>query len=164
MTETRWQLDSSQSTAEFRVPHFWGLATVKGRFARLDGWVELEEERPRRMELTLDARSLDTGNAKRDKHLRSEEFFDAEHHPEVRFHSTSVHEVASDRLSVEGELEAAGQSVPLALEATLTGDEDGLGIEATTAVDQRRLGMTWSPLGMTRRPATLVVRARLVRA
>lgn len=51
--------------------------------------------------------------------------------------------------------------MPVALEATVHEESEELEIEATTAVDQRDLGMTFSPLGMIRAPATLHVRARL---
>ena len=40
---TRWQLDPTASTAEFRVPNVWGLATVKGRFQRIEGWLEIDD-------------------------------------------------------------------------------------------------------------------------
>jgi len=42
---TRWRLDPAASSAEFQVPHFWGLVTVKGHFERLDGWLEIDESR-----------------------------------------------------------------------------------------------------------------------
>ena len=104
LVDTRWRLDPAASTAEFRVPHFWGLVTVKGHFERLDGYLELDDRRQRQMTLTIDAASLHTGNSKRDKHLRSGDFFDTANYPEVRFRSTSVSDAADDRLRVEGEL------------------------------------------------------------
>jgi polyisoprenoid-binding protein YceI len=159
----RWRLDPSTSTAAFQVPHFWGLVTVKGHFERLDGWLAVSESNTREMQLTIDAASLHTGNGQRDKHLRSATFFDTENHPEVRFRSTTVSDAGEDRLHVEGDLEIAGHRVPLALDATIHQTHDQLDIEATTTVDQRQFGMTWSPLGMTRTPATLTVHARLRR-
>ena len=72
----RWRLDPDLSTAEFRVPNFWGLMKVRGRFDRLSGWLEIGEQGQRRIELTIDATSLNTGNDKRDEHLRSDDFFD----------------------------------------------------------------------------------------
>ena len=42
-TATRWVLDRSASSAEFRVPHFWGLVKVKGHFDHLDGWLEMDQ-------------------------------------------------------------------------------------------------------------------------
>ena len=47
--DTRWRLDPSASTAEFRVPHFWGLVTVKGHFERLDGYLEVDDRGQRQM-------------------------------------------------------------------------------------------------------------------
>ena len=149
-----WHLDPERSTVEFHVPNFYGLMTVSGSFASYEGTLDLPN-----VELTIDAASLDTGNARRDKHLRSADFFDVEHHPQVRFTSSGV-TADGEHLKVRGQLEAAGERVPLELEATLRGDE----VEAVASVDQRRLGMTLSPLGMVRRPAKLVVRGRLIPA
>jgi polyisoprenoid-binding protein YceI len=161
---TRWRLDPAASSAEFRVPHFWGIVRVKGHFERLDGWLEINESDQRRITLTIDAASLHTGSRKRDKHLRSAAFFDTQNHPEVRFRSTSVSDTGEDRLCVEGELEVAGQRVRLRLDTPIHQTDHQLDIDAATTVDQRLLGMTWSPLGMTRSPATLTVHARLRRA
>jgi polyisoprenoid-binding protein YceI len=160
---TRWRLDPSASTAEFRVPHFWGLVTVKGHFERLDGYLELDDRGQRQMTLTIDAASLHTGIRQRDKHLRSSDFFDTDSHPKMRFRSTSVSDIADNRLRVDGELEAAGQRLALTLEPTIHQTNDQLEIDVTTTVDQRQLGMTWSPLGMTKSPATLIVHASLRR-
>jgi polyisoprenoid-binding protein YceI len=160
---TRWRLDPAASSAEFRVPHFWGLVTVKGRFEHLDGWLEIEEDGRRRITLTIDASSLRTGSRKRDKHLRSATFFDTQNHPEVRFRSTSVSDAGENRLRGEGELEVAGERVPLRLDPTARRTDAQLDIEAETTVDQRLLGMTWSPVEMTKTPTTLTVHARLRR-
>jgi polyisoprenoid-binding protein YceI len=163
VAETRWRLDPSASNAEFRVPHLWGLVTVKGHFERLEGQLDVDENQQRGMKLTIDAASLQTGNRKRDKHLRSGDFFDAQNHPELQFRSTRVTDAGKGRLRVEGNFEVAGKRVALDLETTIQQADDQLDIEAGTTVDQRQLGMTWSPLGMTRNPATLTVHARLKR-
>jgi polyisoprenoid-binding protein YceI len=157
----RWRLDPAASSAEFRVPHFWGLLTVKGRFDRFNGSLEMGESRDLQMTLTIDAASVHTGIGKRDQHLRSADFFDTQNHPEVRFRSTSVSNTPGHRLRVEGEMEVAGERVALELEPTVRQADDELDIEASISVDQRTLGITWSPLGMTRTPATLAVHARL---
>jgi polyisoprenoid-binding protein YceI len=161
LTHGRWRLDPSASTAEFRVPHFWGLVTVKGRFERLDGYLELDDSQQRRMTLNIDAASLHTGISKRDKHLRSRDFFDTDRHPEMRFRSTSVRDIADNRARVEGELEAIGERLAMTLEPTIHQTGARLEIDVTTRVDQRQLGMTWSPLGMTRSPVTVTVHASL---
>ncbi len=160
---SRWRLEPAHSSAEFRVPHFWGLVKVKGHFDRLDGWFEIDQSGNRRLELIIDAASLNTGNRRRDEHLRSADFFNAQQHPEVRFHSTSVTDAGDGRLHIDGELMAAGKSVPLDLDATVEEADEQLQIEAGAILDQRQLGMTWSPLGIVRAPSTLSVRARLRR-
>jgi len=157
----RWRLDSARSTAEFRVPNFWGLVTVKGHFDRLTGSLEIGERGEPRMELTIDANSVNTGNDKRDEHLRSGDFFDTEHHPTVRFVSTAVSDPVAGRIQVQGELLAAGHRVVLELEPTLRQHADRLQVDASTTLDQRELGMKWSPLGITRTPAILTVHAHL---
>jgi polyisoprenoid-binding protein YceI len=158
---TRWRLDPSGSSAEFRVPNVWGLTTVKGRFERLDGWLEVDDDHRWRMELILDAASLDTGNHRRDRHLRSADFFDVQPHPEVRFRSSSVKDHGGRRLRVAGELEAAGERAPLQVEVTVEHADGRLDLDAAATVDQRELGMTFSPLGAVRTPTALSVHARL---
>jgi polyisoprenoid-binding protein YceI len=158
---TRWRLHQADSSAEFSVPNFWGLVTVKGHFSRFDGWLDMDENQPHRMELTIDTASLDTGNRRRDKHLRSAAFFDTEHHPEMHFRSTSASDASDGHLHVDGELEAAGNTVQLKLDPTLQQSDEELTIDVTTTLDQRKLSMTWSPLGMTRTPTTLTIHAHL---
>ena len=155
-----WQLDPSRSSVEFHVRHFYGLMTVKGRFDRYQGTLKLDAEPA--VELTIDADSLDTKMAKRDKHLRSADFFDVANHPQMQFVSDSV-TLEGETLKVRGELHAAGRHVPVEVEATVRQAGDDLELEARTLVDQRELGMTWSPVGITRAPSTLVVSGRLVR-
>jgi polyisoprenoid-binding protein YceI len=159
----RWQLDPSLSTVAFRARSFWGLQKVRGRFDHFVGHLEVDDVGRRSMRLTIDADSLATGNGRRDKHLRSADFFDSEHHPHVSFTSISVSDAGEGRLLVRGELEAAGKSVELELHATARRSGDGLEIEAETTVDRRGLGMSSGPLAMIRPLATLTVQARLRR-
>jgi polyisoprenoid-binding protein YceI len=161
LEHTPWRLDPERSSVEFHAKTLWGLVTVKGRFERYEGTMDFAREPV--IELTIDAASLDTGNAKRDAHLRSEHFFGVAEHPEVRFVSDGAVSIA-DRLLVHGELLGAGECVPLDLVATLKRHGEEYEIVAETTVDQRDLGMTHSPLRMLRHPATLVVRGRLVQS
>jgi polyisoprenoid-binding protein YceI len=155
-----WYLDPSHSSVEFHVRHFYGLVTVRGHFDRYEGALALASEPA--VQLTIEADSLDTGNAKRDKHLRSADFFDVEHHPQVRFVSESA-ALQDGTLRVHGQLHAAGKHVPLELDATVSWVDGEPEIEAVTHADHRALGMTWSPLGILRAPSKLIVHGRLIR-
>lgn len=161
VTATRWRIDPSRSSVEFRTRTFWGLSTVRGRFHRYEGTLDLERDPA--VELRLDAASLDTGNRLRDEHLRGADFFDTEHSPEVRFVSETAI-VDGRRLTVPGRLHAGGRSTPLAVEAALRPAGDELELDSRVRLDHRALGMTHGLLGMIRTPSELIVRGRLVPA
>jgi polyisoprenoid-binding protein YceI len=157
--QTVWRIDPARSTVRFEVPNLWGLTKDAGRFDRFDGTLDLRREPAIR--LTIDARSLDTGNARRDRHLSSDAFFGVEAHPQIVFTSETA-ALEGERLTVTGTLHTAGASAPLQLVATLRPAGQELELETTAEIDQRLLGMTFSPLGMIRRPTKLAVRGRLV--
>jgi polyisoprenoid-binding protein YceI len=158
--KTSWRLDPDRSRVEFHARALWGIATVKGRFSRFQGTLDLSG-RPA-IELTIESDSLDTRNKRRDKHLRSPDFFGAEQHPYVRFVSDSA-ALDGERLEVRGLLHARGASMPLEIDATLRRAGDELEVEAVTAADHHQLGMTWNLIGAVGTPTTLIVRGRLVR-
>ncbi len=158
---TRWRIDPARSSVEFHSPTFWGLMTVKGHNERYEGTLDLQSTPA--IELTIEAASLNTNNKMRDKHLRSDDFFDVTDHPQVRFVSDNA-TLDGESLKVSGQLYAAGQSIPLTLDAELRRVGDELDIDAKTDADQRKLGMTHGMLGMIRTPSELTVRGRLVQA
>jgi polyisoprenoid-binding protein YceI len=160
ISDGSWRLDPARSSVAFHVRHFYGLMTVKGEFADYEGTLDLSATPA--VELTIQAASLNTKQAKRDEHLRSEDFFDVNHHPQVRFISDSA-SLEGDTLRVRGQLHAAGRQIPLELDATVREMGGELEIEAVTDADHRELGMTWSPLGILRAPSKLIVRGHLVR-
>jgi polyisoprenoid-binding protein YceI len=156
----RWQLDPQRSSIEFAVPHFYGLMKVKGRFTRYTAELELNGEPA--VALTVEADSIDTGNPKRDKHLRSKDFFKVTEHPTLGFSSTSA-ELRGDTLRVRGVLEALGNSATLDVPLRVSPTGDGYEVEGTVELDQRQVGLRWSPLGITRTPTTISLRGRLTR-
>jgi polyisoprenoid-binding protein YceI len=158
--KTRWRIDPTRSQVEFRTPTFWGMMTVKGRFERYDGTFDLRREPA--IELMVEAASLNTNNKMRDKHLRSSDFFDVANHPQIRFVSDSVR-LDGQRLTVSGHLFAAGESMPLDVEARLRRVGGELEVDATASADQFEYGMSHGMLGMIRTPSELIVRGRLVR-
>ena len=156
-----WQLDSQRSSVEFRARKFWGLVTVKGHFNGFEGRLDLSADPA--FELTIDAASVQTGIRKRDQHLRSADFFDAENHPRVRFVSDSV-DLRGETLKVRGTLFARGRSIPISVDAQVHQIEGELEIKAATTAPHRELGMTWSPLGLIRPYSELFVKAHLIPA
>ena len=141
--------------------HFYGLMTVKGRFADYAGTLDLDAEPA--VELTIQAASLDTKLAKRDTHLRSGDFFDVERHPQVRFVSDQA-ELTGEKLVVRGQPRSRRPAAPAGARprASARSTASWRSTPAPSA-DHRELAMTWSPLGILRAPSKLIVRGRLVR-
>ena len=160
IASTRWRIDPIRSDVEFQARTLWGMGSVKGRFTRYHGTLDLRAQPA--VELTIEAGSIDTRNKRRDKHLQSGDFFGVDAHPYVRFVSEAA-DLDGERLTVRGRLHARGGSMPLTLEATLRPIRDQLEIEAVTEADQRKLGMTWNVLGVVGSPTELMLKGRLMR-
>ena len=100
--------------------------------------------------LTIDAATLDTGNRKRDEHLRSDDFFGAERHPEITFKITSA-EVREDELMLTGDLVLAGKTTGMEMPIAFNGFDRGrLQLSSGVTVDRDKLGLSWNKLGMIR--------------
>jgi polyisoprenoid-binding protein YceI len=155
----KWRLDPKRSSVEFRVRNFWGLAWVRGHFDDYQGRLDLSADPA--IELTIYAASVQTGNPKRDRHLRSADFFDVANHPRVRFVSHAVVR-EGDTLKVRGCLSARDDAIPLEFEAKVRAVEGEFVIEAATTAWHRALGMNWSPLGMIAPSSELRVEGYLV--
>jgi polyisoprenoid-binding protein YceI len=155
-----FRLEPGSSKIEFSVPHFYGLMKVRGHFEDYAAKLDLAADPA--ITLTVDAASITTGNQKRDKHLRSKDFFDVSEYPTLSFSSTSA-ELRGDVLQVRGTLEAVGHELAIELPLRIVPDGNGHAVEATLEIDQRRLGLTWSPAGITRTPTTISLRGRLLR-
>jgi polyisoprenoid-binding protein YceI len=161
---TRWRIDPTRSSIEFHVKMLWRMMTVKGRFSRFQGTLDLSGDPA--IELTIEAASLDTKNEKRDEHLRSPDFFNVEMHPYIRYVSETA-TLEDGRLVARGRLHARGVTRPLSVEATLRDAGEELELEAVTVVDYHEIDMTWGKmwhkLGLLSTPGKLVVKGRLVR-
>ncbi|GAB2718645.1 YceI family protein [Streptomyces bullii] len=160
-----WQLDASASTVGIRHRTMWGLVTVKGTFAAVSGRGEVRPDGSAVGTLTLDVVSLDTGHAKRDTHLRSADFFDADHHPEITFALRSAELRDGDQVHVIGQLTVRGISRPLSLTARLKdADAQGLTLDTEFSVDRTQFGMGWNQLGMMRGLTSVSATLRFTRA
>jgi polyisoprenoid-binding protein YceI len=112
-------LDAESSKVTFAVRHLW--RRIKGEIKLLSGEVLLEKGRPVSLRAKLDATSLSTGHAKRDKDLHSKSFLNAEHYPEILFESTGLEPNGDGGYSVVGLLTLRGVSQPVRFEMSLTG-------------------------------------------
>jgi polyisoprenoid-binding protein YceI len=151
---TIWQLDPAHTTVEFAVKHMM-FTTVRGRFKTFTGSVHINERNPdqSKVEVTIDAASIDTGVADRDAHLRSADFLDVENHPKVIFRSTLVdgaHRKEGDRFTIAGDLEIRGKRMPVLLDATFEGlgtdpwGKQRAGFSARTEIDRREWDLRWN--------------------
>ena len=111
-----WNIDTTHSHVDFSVRHM-GFSTVRGRFREFSGFVETDENnRPQRLEVTIETASIDTGVADRDNHLRSPDFFDAATNPQITFKSTSITNKGGNRYEVTGDLDMHGVVKPVTFE------------------------------------------------
>jgi polyisoprenoid-binding protein YceI len=156
-----WQLDPRRSCVEFRARHLWGLAPVSGHFEEYQGRLDLSADPA--IELVVAATTVQSGNNKRDRHLRSADFFDVDSHPQIRFVSDSI-VAQADTLKVRGRLTARGRSISLELDAKLRQEDGEVEIAATTTAEHRKLGMMWSPLAIIPPRSELHVEGYLVPA
>ena len=151
---TTWHLDPLHTTVEFAVKHMM-FTTVRGRFKTFTGTVYIDEARPERsrVEVEIDASSLDTGVPDRDAHLRSADFLDVEHHPKIHFRSTGVsgaHGQVGDRFRVAGDLEIRGTSLAVELAASFEGlgrdpwGKERAGFTARAEIDRHQWGLRWN--------------------
>jgi polyisoprenoid-binding protein YceI len=118
-----YEIDSVHSAALFSVTHL-GVGTAWGRFNAISGSFVHDAENPAgsRIEVTIDAESVDTANAKRDQHLRSPDFFDVKQFPEITFKSTKVEPIAAGDLEVTGELTFHGVTKTITVRADHVGE------------------------------------------
>ena len=147
-----WTIDPGHSAATFQVRHMV-VANVKGEFAGPVGTATFDPKdlSTLRIEATLDARTINTRNADRDKDLRSDLFFDVAKYPRITFKSRSAAVAAPGKLKVTGDLTIHGitKLVTLDVEGPTPEIKDiwgsrRLGATATTTVDRRDFGLVYS--------------------
>jgi polyisoprenoid-binding protein YceI len=151
MTTQRWNIDTAHSAVTFTIRHMV-ISKVRGAFTRWEGAIDFDPENPAASRATakIDAASIDTHEAKRDAHLRSADFFDAESRPHLTFESTSIEKVAADRYRVKGALTIRNTRREVELEAEYLGQgKDPWGnariaFQAKTTINRKDFGLTWN--------------------
>jgi polyisoprenoid-binding protein YceI len=145
-----YQIDKAHSEATFQVRHL--LTKVRGRFSDFAGVVHFDEAHPEQssIDFTVQTASIDTDEADRDKHLRSADFFDVEHHPTMTFRSASVTPRGTNRFDVHGPLTIRGVSRPVIVPVTYLGmAKDPWGVqraafEAEVTLNRKDYGLNWN--------------------
>ena len=145
-----WRFDPAYTTVEFSVRNFW--YTVRGRFRTVEGSIMLDETDISGSSVLakIDARSIDTGNKRRDAHLQSADFLDADRFPYIEFRSTKVARGTDrDSLDLEGSLTCKGMSKTIALavnemdRSRSPRGEEFVYYSATTELDRFDLGVKY---------------------
>lgn len=150
-TTTLWNIDPTHSEVQFKVKHLV-ISTVTGSFGSFEGTIEADgnnfEEASAHFE--ADIASISTNNEDRDEHLKSEDFFDAEHYPKLTFDSTSFEKVGDSKYKLTGDLTIRDTTQPVTLDVTHGGTvEDAYGntkagFEISGVIDRKEFGLTWS--------------------
>jgi polyisoprenoid-binding protein YceI len=146
-----YAIDPSHSRIGFVARHAM-VTKVRGSFNEFSGSGYFDAETPAnsRLELTIQAASIDTRNADRDGHLKSNDFFDMETYPEITFVSTAVEAIDDNTFRVTGDLTIKGVTKPVTVDFEYAGtavdpyQNQRIGFDGTTTVNRKDWGVNWN--------------------
>ncbi len=146
-----YTIDPAHSRIGFVARHAM-VTKVRGSFNEFEGsgYFDAADPSRSRLEVTIVAASIDTRSADRDAHLRGNDFFDMENHPEIRFVSTSVEPLGDTTYRVTGDLTIKGVTKPVTVDLEYAGavtDPWGqlrLGFEGSVTVNRKDWGVNWN--------------------
>ncbi len=153
-----WQMDPDHSSFQFKIRHLT-VSNVKGDFNKSRGVVTVDDQNITnlKVEVFIDAASVNTGHAQRDEHLRGPDFFDVTKYPTITFVSKKVIKADTDRLKVVGNLTIHGvtREITVDVEGPTPEVKDPWGnfrrgATATTKINRRDFGLTWNKVLDTR--------------
>ena len=149
---TTWKLDPAHSHAEFKVKHMM-ISNVKGSFNGLSGILTENQGDPTlsAVEASIDVSTVSTGDAQRDGHLKSADFFDVEKYPTMTFKSTSVKPNGDGGYNVTGDLNLHGttRQQTFVVDGPSAPGKDPwgntrIGLSATTKISRKDYGLNWN--------------------
>ena len=143
-------IDKSHSEVSFQVRHL--ITKVRGHFEDYTGTIEFDAENPvnSKVDFAIQTASIDTKEPQRDGHLKSDDFFAAETHPTITFHSTSIASKGGDDYDVTGNLTVRGVTKEVVLPVTHLGTakdpwgNEKLAFEAETVINRKEFGLNWN--------------------
>jgi len=145
-----YDLDVAHTTVEFIARHLM-ITKVRGRFGEFSGTIQVAEvPEESSVDVTINAGSIHTSQEQRDEHLRSADFFDAEHFPTLTFKSTKVELKGDDRWTVTGDLTIRGTTKPVQLDVEFDGANvtpwgtAAIAFSASTEIDRETWGLTYN--------------------
>ena len=146
-----YAIDPTHSRVGFVARHAM-VTKVRGSFNEFTGTGFFDPADPSKtnFSLTIEANSIDTRNADRDGHLRTNEFFDMENHPQFTFVSTSVEATGADSFAVTGDLTIKGITNPVTVDFTYEGaakdpfGNERIGFEGSAVVHRKDFGITFN--------------------
>jgi polyisoprenoid-binding protein YceI len=144
-----YSVDPTHSSMVFRVKHM-DVAYFYGSFRQLGGTVQLDLENlsQSKVEVTIAAASVDTGDSGRDKHLKSVDFFNAEEFPSIEFKSKKIARKDGEVFEVSGDLNMHGVTKAVTCDVELTGQVDTprgskAGFETTFTIKRSDFGVDY---------------------
>jgi polyisoprenoid-binding protein YceI len=129
------------------------VSNVKGDFTKVRGMVTIDEQNIAnlKVEITIDAASVNTGHAKRDEHLRSADFFDVTKYPTITFVSKKIERTGANTLKVRGDLIIRGVTKEITVdvegptaEVKDPGGNFRRGATATAKINRQDFGIMWN--------------------
>jgi polyisoprenoid-binding protein YceI len=146
-----WKIDNSHSEVNFTVRHMM-ISNVRGQFANFTGTVDFDEVDPAntKVDVQIEAASINTGDAKRDGHLRSPDFFDTENYPYLTFKSKRVEMVDKTHARLVGDLTIRGITRQVTLDVEYSGmaqspwGTTNAGFFASTKISRKNWDLNWN--------------------
>jgi polyisoprenoid-binding protein YceI len=158
-----WVLDPRSSRIKLNNKSMWGLVPVNGEFREASGHGTVSANGEVSGTIRVAAASIDTGNKRRDTHLRSADFFDSANNPDIVFHADGIRP-SEQGVAVTGVLTVRDRTRPLTFEAAATvQDNEEICLDAEVHVTQVDFGLTWNLLGTVSKANTLTVHAVFTR-
>jgi polyisoprenoid-binding protein YceI len=158
-----WILDPSRSTVSLTCTSM-GLVRVKGAFGQVTGAGTVTLGGQVGGTLTIAAASIDTKVAKRDKHLRSADFFDIGKYPDIIYTVADI-QLSGETAAITGTLRVRDAERPLSFTAAAQVHGDGeVRLDANVQINRADYGITWNWLGMVSMNSTLTIHAVFIKA